>query len=233
MSNDARPDERGSGRGGPARGELFILSGPSGSGKTSLIRRLLGSGELDRLAFSVSHTTRAPRAGEVDGHDYHFVSRGVFDEMVAAGRFLEWARVHDHQYGTSLDEVLPRLAAGVDVLLDIDVQGARLVLDDRKSGLAPGDVHGIFVLPPTYDELKKRLLARNLDREEVIGRRLTVALQEIQSFANYEYVIINRDIGTASRVLASIILEKRHRQNRMRDQVAVVLEGFQPTQSHS
>jgi guanylate kinase len=217
----------------PGRGELFILSGPSGSGKTSLIRRLLGGGELDRLAFSVSHTTRPPRAGEVEGGDYHFVSREAFDRMVAAGRFLEWARVHDQQYGTSLDEVLPRLAAGIDVLLDIDVQGARQVLDDRRPGLDPSDVHGIFVLPPTYEELRQRLVARNLDREDAIGRRLTVALQEIQSFVNYEYVIINRDIGRASRVLASIILEKRHRQDRMRDQVAVVLEGFQPTQSHS
>jgi guanylate kinase len=186
-----------------SRGELFILSGPSGSGKTSLIRRLLDGKELDRLAFSVSHTTRGPRAGEVDGGDYHFVSRDAFDQMVEAGRFLEWARVHDHQYGTSLDEVMPRLADGIDVL------------------------------PPTYEELKKRLLARNLDREEVIDRRLTVALQEIQSFVNYEYVIINHDIGAASRVLASIILEKRHRQGRMRDQVAVVLEGFHPTQSHT
>jgi guanylate kinase len=216
-----------------SRGELFILSGPSGSGKTSLIRRLLDGKELDRLAFSVSHTTRAPRAGEVEGGDYHFVTREHFMEMVAAGRFLEWAQVHDRLYGTSLDEVLPRLATGIDVLLDIDVQGARIVLDDRKSGLAPGEVHGIFVVPPTYDELKRRLVARNLDREEAIGRRLTVALQEIQSFVNYEYVIINRDIDEASLVLASIILEKRHRQSRMRDQVAVVLEGFQPTRSHS
>jgi guanylate kinase len=215
-----------------ARGELFILSGPSGSGKTSLIRRLLESGELDCVVFSVSHTTRAPRSGEVDGGDYHFVSRRRFQEMVDAGRFLEWARVHDHFYGTSLDEVRPRLGSGIDVLLDIDVQGARQVLDDRKSGLARAAVHGIFVLPPTYEELRTRLLGRNLDDEEVIGRRLTVALQEIQAFENYEYVIINRDIGTASRVLASIILEKRHRQDRMRDQVKVVLEGFQRIRSH-
>jgi len=152
--------------------------------------------------------------------------------MVADGRFLEWARVHDHQYGTSLDEVSPRLARGIDVLLDIDVQGARQVLDDRRSGLAAGEVHGIFVLPPSYDELRQRLVARNLDREEAIGRRLTVALQEIESFGKYEYVIINRDVDMASRVLASIILEKRHRQARMRDQVAVVLEGFQPTRTH-
>jgi guanylate kinase len=216
-----------------ARGELFILSGPSGSGKTSLIRRLLASGELGSLAFSVSHTTRAPRAGEVDGGDYHFVSRETFEEMVEAGRFLEWARVHDHFYGTSLDEVLPRLQNTIDVLLDIDVQGARQVLDDRRAGLERADVHGIFVMPPTYAELRTRLLGRNLDAEEAIGRRLTVALQEIQAFANYEYVIINHDIGTASRVLASIILEKRHRQARMRDQVGVVLEGFERIRTHT
>ena len=216
-----------------SRGELFILSGPSGSGKTSLIRGLLESGEIDRIAFSVSHTTRAPRTVEKDGGDYHFVSTETFDRMIEGDRFLEWARVHDHQYGTSLDEVMPRLADGIDVLLDIDVQGAQQVLSNRKSGLEPKDVHGIFVLPPTYEDLRNRLLSRNLDRADVIGRRLTVALQEIQSFAKYEYVIINRDINEASRVLASIILEKRHRQDRMRDQVAVVLSGFQPTQSRS
>ena len=158
-----------------SRGELFILSGPSGSGKTSLIRRLLDGKELDRLAFSVSHTTRAPRAGEIDGGDYHFVSRDVFDQMVEAGRFLEWARVHDHQYGTSLDEVMPRLAGGIDVLLDIDVQGARQVLDDRRSGLAPGEVHGVFVVPPTHEELRKRLLGAQSrsaggDRQAAHGR---------------------------------------------------------------
>ena len=216
-----------------ARGELFILSGPSGSGKTSLIRGLLDSGAMDRIAFSVSHTTRAPRTGERDGGDYHFVSRDTFDRMVEGDRFLEWAPVHDHQYGTSLDEVMPRLAAGIDVLLDIDVQGAQQVLSNRKSGLSPAEVHGIFVLPPTYEELRQRLLARNLDRADAIDRRLAVALREIQSFGKYEYVIINRDRTEASRVLASIILEKRHRQGRMHDQVAVVLSGFQPTQSHS
>lgn len=217
-----------------SRGELFILSGPSGSGKTSLIRGLLETGEIDRLAFSVSHTTRKARAGERDGGDYHFVSRETFDAMVQGDRFLEWARVHDHHYGTSIDEVMPRLAGGIDVLLDIDVQGAQQVLSNRKSGLVPTEVHGIFVLPPTYDDLRKRLLGRKSDQADVIDRRLTVALQEIQSFAKYEYVIINRDFNEASRVLASIILEKRHRQDRMRDQVAVVLSGFQPpTQSHS
>jgi guanylate kinase len=217
-----------------SRGELFILSGPSGCGKTSLIRGLLASGEIDRIVFSVSHTTRAPRSGETDGKDYHFVSRETFDRMVGGDRFLEWARVHDHQYGTSLDEVMPRLAEGTDVLLDIDVQGAQQVLSNRNSGLDPGDVHGIFVLPPTYESLRQRLLARNLDRADAIDRRLVVALREIQSFGKYEYVIINRDVNEASRVLASIILEKRHRQGRMRDQVAVVLAGFQPPrQSHS
>ncbi|HVR28268.1 MAG TPA: guanylate kinase [Thermoanaerobaculia bacterium] len=217
-------------RRGGSRGELFILSGPSGSGKTSLIRRLLDSGDLDRVVFSVSHTTRAPRSGEIDGDDYHFVSHEVFEGMAVGGRFLEWARVHDQLYGTSLDEVIPRLESGSDVLLDIDVQGARQVLVNR-AGLDRGAVHGIFVLPPTFEELRRRLLERKLDEEEVIGRRLAVALEEIRAFANYEYVIINCEIDLASRVLASIILEKRHRQARMRDQVAVVLEGFQRTRS--
>jgi len=220
----------GGGRG--PRGELFILSGPSGSGKTSLIRRLLASRELERVVFSVSHTTRTPRAGEVAGGDYHFVTHQAFEAMVEAGRFLEWARVHDQLYGTSVDEVVPRLEEGTDVLLDIDVQGAAQLLENRSAGLAREGVHGIFVLPPTYEELQRRLFRRNLDEQEVIGRRLTVALQEIQAFVKYEYVIINRDIDTASRVLASIILEKRHRQHRMRDQVAAVLEGFHPTRSH-
>jgi guanylate kinase len=220
-----------SGAGAASRGELFILSGPSGSGKTSLIHRLLASGELDRIAFSVSHTTRAARAGEVDGSDYHFVSREAFERMVQARRFLEWAHVHGQLYGTSLDEVLPRLASGIDVLLDIDVQGARQVLENSASGLTREGVHGIFVLPPTYEELRRRLVKRNLDQEDVIDRRLAVALEEIAAFDKYEYVIINRDVGMASRVLASIILEKRHRRDRMRDQVAVVLEGFRPTRS--
>lgn len=211
---------------GRARGELFILSGPSGSGKTTLIRRLLDTGEVGCVAFSVSHTTRAPRQGERQAQDYHFVSKSAFEEMVVEDRFLEWARVHDHLYGTSVDEVLPRLEEGVDVLLDIDVQGARKILDRSPGRVRRQAIHGVFVLPPSYADLRQRLLQRRLDDPAAIRRRLETALQEIRSFGSYEYVIINDNAGRASRVLASIILEKRHRQERMQDRVAVVLDDF-------
>lgn len=207
-------------------GELFILSGPSGSGKTTLIRRLLEGQQVERLAFSVSHTTRRPRCGEETGRDYHFVTEATFEEMIEDERFLEWARVHDHHYGTALDEVLPRLDGGVDVVMDIDVQGARKVLDDSRSKLAFKRVHGVFVVPPSYRDLKARLLARDLDAAEAIERRLAAALQEILSFENYEYVIVNDDAEAASAALASIIIEKRHRRERVRDRIAVVLEDF-------
>ena len=216
-----------SGRSGEetAQGALFILSGPSGSGKTTLIRRLLDEGDLDEVSFSVSHTTRPPRSGERDGHDYHFVSDAAFEAMIAEDRFLEWARVHGHLYGTSLDEVLPKLAGGTDVLLDIDVQGAQKVLESGEEKL-PGAVFGVFVLPPSYRELRERLERRNLDTADVITRRLDVARAEIQRFQNYDYVIINSDADRASRVLASIILDKRHDKARIRGQVAAVLESF-------
>ena len=208
-----------------AHGALFIISGPSGSGKSTLIGRLLQGGELDRLSFSVSHTTRQPRAGERDGRDYHFVSEQRFEAMIVDDRFLEWARVHGHLYGTALDEVLPKLGEGRDVLLDIDVQGAEKVLESDTARLGE-DVYGILVLPPSYEELRARLERRGLDEPAVIERRLEVARREIERFENYEYVIINDVADQASRVLASIILEKRHRRERIREQVADVLASF-------
>ena len=205
------------------RGELFILSAPSGAGKTTLIQSLLqgglaGSGSL---AFSVSHTTRAPRAGEVDGRDYHFVSAETFQEMIAADRFLEWARVHDNLYGTSLDEVFPRLEQGIDVLLDIDVQGAERVLQR-----CPG-AHGVFLLPPSFADLEARLRQRGLDDDEVIRRRLDESRREIERYDQYHYVIINDDARRAGDALAAIILEKRYRRERMLSRVQEVLRTFQ------
>lgn len=209
-----------------AAGGLYILSGPSGSGKTTLIRKLLDERMVGRVTFSVSHTTRRPRRGEVDGSDYHFVDEESFERMIEQERFLEWARVHDHLYGTSLDEVLPRLAEGVDVILDIDVQGAETVLTQDGRQLSKDAVHGVFVLPPSYAELRRRLERRGLDEAGAIERRLEVAREEIRRFENYEYVIINDDADRASRALASIILEKRHRRERMREQVEGLLAGF-------
>lgn len=204
------------------RGELYILSAPSGAGKTTLINSLMKGGfALDGLAFSVSYTTRGPRQGEADGRDYHFVDHAVFLEMIDAQRFLEWAQVHGNFYGTTKDEVFPRLEQGTDVLLDIDVQGAERVMQRYP------EAHGIFVMPPSYQDLETRLRRRGLDDSEVIARRLAVALSEMSRYDRYRYVIINDDVQKASSVLAAIILEKRHRQERMLGRVQEILSDFQ------
>jgi guanylate kinase len=204
------------------RGELFILSAPSGSGKTTLIQSLMrGSlAGFGGIAFSVSHTTRKPRQGELDGQHYHFVDHATFQAMIAEDRFLEWAVVHGNFYGTSLDEVMPRLAAGIDVLLDIDVQGAERVMARYP------EAHGIFVMPPSYHDLEVRLNRRGLDQPEQIAKRLSVSLSEIKRYDRYHYVIINDDANRASEVLAAIILEKRQRRERMLGRVQEILRNF-------
>jgi len=206
-----------------ARGELFILSAPSGTGKTTLIRNLLdgGSRAAGRIHFSVSHTTRAARGEEREGEDYYFVDRDAFRRMISSEAFLEWAEVHGNYYGTSKEEVLPRLAAGVDVLLDIDVQGAERVLAEHP------EAHSIFIMPPSYDDLRERLHRRGLDDEEEIDRRLAVSLWEIRRYHRYEYVIVNRDADSASEALASIVLAKRHRTERLREEVEAVVRSFE------
>jgi guanylate kinase len=209
------------------RGELFILSAPSGTGKTTLIRSMMSGGlaGFGGLAFSVSHTTRPPRASEVDGRDYHFVDRATFQAMIAGDRFLEWAEVHNNYYGTSKDEVFPRLEQGIDVLMDIDVQGAERVLARYP------EAHSIFIMPPSYAVLESRLRHRALDSEQEIARRLAVSLGEIRRYDRYRYVIINDDARRASDVLAAIVLEKRHRQDRMRARVDDILKDFQDRSS--
>jgi guanylate kinase len=204
------------------RGELFILSAPSGTGKTTLIQSLLKGGlsGFGGVAFSVSHTTRKPRQGETDGKDYHFVSHETFRTMIAEDRFLEWAEVHNNYYGTSYAEVMPRLEAGIDVLLDIDVQGAERVLARYPQA------HSIFIMPPSYEALEARLNRRGLDNPEQIARRLTVSLWEIKRYDRYHYVIINDDASRAGEALAAIILEKRHRQERMLGRVQEILRNF-------
>ncbi len=211
-----------------ARGELFIVSAPSGAGKTTLIKQMMEAESVDHetIKFSVSHTTRKPRLGEVQDHDYHFVDAETFQEMVKEGRFLEWAQVHDHHYGTSYDEVLSRLSRGVDVVLDIDVQGAEILLNLESDEIPKERRHGIFVMPPSYDELRRRLELRGLNESDDIDRRMRVALREVQCCQQYEYVIVNDSVSSASRVLASIILAKRHRRQRMRDSLAEVLADF-------
>lgn len=206
-----------------SRGELFILSAPSGTGKTTLIRNLLegGSRAAGNLHFSVSHTTRSPRSREVDGEDYHFIDRETFRGMIARDEFLEWAEVHNNYYGTSLAEVMPRLEGGIDVLMDIDVQGAERVMAEHP------EAHSVFIMPPSYQALRERLHRRGLDDEEEIERRLAVSLWEIKRYQKYRYVIVNQDAGRASDALASIILAKRQHTSRLREQIDRVVASFE------
>ena len=183
---------------GGSRGTLFIISAPSGAGKTSLLIDVLESSG-DELALSISHTTRSPRPGEVDGKDYHFVDEDRFREMIDAGAFLEHAHVFDNFYGTSQAEVEAQLDAGQDVILEIDWQGAAQV---RK--VFPESV-GIFILPPSRAELEERLRGRGQDGDEIIARRMQDAVSEMSHYGEYDYLIINDVFAAARDDLAAII----------------------------
>ncbi len=204
------------------RGELFSLSAPSAAGKTTLKNRLFSCHrELARgLAYSVSHTTRPPRSGEVHGVDYFFVERRQFEQMIAAGEFLEWAVVHGKHYGTGRAEVEKLCRSGTDVILDIDVQGARQVLERQPQ------VPAVFIVPPSYEELERRLRSRGLDDTEQIERRLLAARAEMEYLEGYNYVIVNDDLDRATAALAAILLARRFRRDRMRSQIAQALAGF-------
>lgn len=206
-----------------ARGELVIVSAPSGAGKSTLIRKALEEGlaGLRGVTFSVSHTTRRPRTGETDGRDYHFVDTETFQRMVAEDKFLEWAEVHNKLYGTSVAEVLPRLDQGIDVILEIDVQGAEQVLERMPESI------GVFILPPSPQDLEQRLHLRGLDDDEEIARRLAVSLWEIRRYKQYQYVIINDDLDRASDQLTAIILEKRPRLEHQEERVEQILRAFE------
>ena len=186
------------------QGTLYIISAPSGAGKSSLLRAVLDTSG-DELALSISHTTRAPRPGEVDGQDYHFVDTGTFREMIASDDFLEHAEVFDNFYGTSKAGVQAQLAAGQDVILEIDWQGARQVRT-----LMPESV-GIFILPPSREALRERLQNRGQDDETVIERRMRAAVSEMSHYDEYDYLIINDDFRQAQDELASIMRSRRLR----------------------
>jgi len=183
-------------------GLMLVVSSPSGAGKTTLCRRLLADNPA--LAASVSATTRAPRPGEVEGREYRFLERDAFDAMVAAGAFLEWADVHEHRYGTPRSPVAEALAAGKDVLFDIDWQGAAAI-----AATAPDEAVRVFVLPPSMADLATRLHGRAQDDEDVIDRRLARAYGEIAHWAEYDYVIVNDDLERAYAELAAIYRAER------------------------
>jgi guanylate kinase len=201
------------------RGLLFIVSAASGTGKTTLVERLVHA--LPNLRMSRSYTSRPARAGEHDGIDYNFITRDRFDQMVRASEFLEWADVFGNYYGTSAADTDACLARGEDVVLVIDVQGARQV---RSRGI---ETIGIFVLPPSAEVLEQRLRGRSKDSEEQIRRRLEVARQEVAEYAQYEYVVINDDVEAAVDRLRAIVQAERARVRLMRPLAETIRVTFQ------
>lgn len=189
------------------KGTLFIISAPSGTGKTTILRKIIAS--MEKVVFSVSHTTRLPRTGEQEGADYFFIDEDTFETMRQQGFFLEWAEVHGNLYGTSSSAVLAATEQGLDVLLDIDVQGARQIREKL------GDM-GVFVFiaPPSFEELEKRLAGRSTDQEAIIAKRLQNAKDEMKSIGHYDYVIVNDIVDEASEVLKAIIIAERSRKRR-------------------
>lgn len=183
---------------------IFVVCGPSGCGKSTLIGRLMDG--LPGLSFSVSHTTRPPRDGERDGVEYRFVSEAAFKRMSDAGRFVEWAVVHGHYYGTSKAELRRAGGGRTDAVLDIDVQGAEQV----RAGIGGGAVF-VFIMPPVADELKRRLESRGQDSPADIARRLKNAAAEVRQYRKFDYVVINDDLEQAAGELRSIVVSARCR----------------------
>ncbi|MCW5593709.1 MAG: guanylate kinase [Burkholderiales bacterium] len=199
-------------------GDLFVVVAPSGAGKTSLVNRLL---EVERdIRLSVSWTTRAPREGEANGREYHFVSREAFESMIAAGDFLEHANVYGNYYGTSRRWIESELAGEHDVLLEIDWQGAAQV-----RSLFPRMV-GIFVLPPSIGELRRRLTARGKDSAEVIEKRMASAREEISHVLEFEYIIVNEQFDVAVADLQAVVRAARLSRERRAGRLSRLLDEF-------
>jgi guanylate kinase len=198
---------------------VFIVSAPSGSGKSTLLGKLLR--EDPNLLFSVSFTTRGPRGHEREGENYHYISRADFEARIARGEFLEYAEVFGNYYGTHRGFLDKAIQEGRDLLLDIDVQGAR-----QLKGKIP-DAVSIFILAPSRKELEHRLRARSEDSDEVIERRLREAANEIRNYRAYDYALINRDVDDSVSTLSAIVRAERVRRERMEDRIRPILESFE------
>ncbi|MDP8161689.1 guanylate kinase [Pasteurella skyensis] len=187
-------------------GNLYIISAPSGAGKSSLINALLTDLPRSEVQLSISHTTRAPRPKEEDGVHYHFTTQEQFQILIEQGHFLEWAKVFDHYYGTSFSVIEENLQQGIDVFLDIDWQGAKQIRQKIPTAKT------IFILPPSKEELEKRLIGRGQDSQEVIAKRMEKAVSEISHYNEFDYIIVNQHFETALNELKSILIAERLKQ---------------------
>ena len=200
------------------RGNVYIVSAPSGSGKTTLLQLLLRT--FTDLKFSVSHTTRQPRAGERHGVDYYFTDRSTFTSMVERGEFLEWAEYYGQLYGTARSFVEEHTTAGSDVILDIDIQGARQVKAKISDAIA------VFVLPPSFAELERRLRSRRLESNEDIHRRLEIAKGEILYYRDYDYIVVNDVLENSIQTLEAIVRSGRAIPSRQKPRIEEIIASF-------
>jgi guanylate kinase len=200
------------------RGILFVVSSPSGGGKGTLIQRVLK--QVPYLSYSVSYTTRAPRNGEVEGREYFFVTPEKFQTMVADGEFLEWAHVHGKLYGTSRQQVSREVCEGRDIILEVDVQGAASVRELVTDSVS------IFILPPSIEILRQRLIARGTDSQQELELRLRHAPEELKHYKTFDYVIINDEVERAAEQLSCIIEAERAGLARQKPQIRRILESF-------
>ena len=202
-------------------GQIFVLSAPSGAGKSTIADALMK--RVEGMAYSVSHTSRPPRGRERNGVDYHFVNRHTFKEMIEKKAFLEWAEVHDHFYGTAFDTVESGMTSGVDILMDVDVQGGRNIKKRFSHAVL------IFILPPSLKILEIRLKGRGTDDRKVIQKRMAQASEEIKNCSWYDYIIINDDLEKAFLEAQSIILSSRCRSERRMGWVSNHFEWVNPS----
>ncbi len=200
-------------------GRLIIISSPSGGGKGTLIKEVRGM--MPDLGFSVSHTTRPQRFGEEEGREYFFVTREEFEKRAKDGEFLEYADVHGNLYGTSIAESEKAASTGKDLIVEIDVQGAVQIMEKLSDSVV-----SIFILPPSFEVLRARLTARGTENLAELGTRLQNAFDEVLQYTKFKYVIINEDVSTASRQIASIIIAERQMLDRQTDAIQGILDSF-------